>query len=139
MHLSRFRPRFTVRQLMVAVAIVAVLWAFVRWAGEMWLLSQIHHEQAQRLASLLADHKSMSEAAKNNAQEAERDPISARRRFLSNPDDPDETSRDLASEWRSAIIINTKYIKYYEQLKMNYERAARYPWFPVDPDPPKPE
>lgn len=139
MRLRRFRSRFTVRGLMVAVAVVAVLWVLVRWAGEMWLLSQIHHQQAERFASLLADHRSMFEAAKSNAQEAERDPISSRRKFLSNPDDPDESSRDLASEWRSAMTVNTHYIKYYEQLKLKYERAARYPWLAIEPDPPRPE
>jgi hypothetical protein len=24
----------------------------------------------------------------------------------------------------------------FRELKLNYERAARYPWLPVDPDPP---
>ncbi len=28
---------------------------------------------------------------------------------------------------------------YYSNLIEKYERASRYPWLPVDPDPPKPE
>jgi hypothetical protein len=28
---------------------------------------------------------------------------------------------------------------HYTRLKLKYERAARYPWLPVEPDPPEPE
>ena len=28
---------------------------------------------------------------------------------------------------------------YYESMARKYERAARYPWLPVEPDPPMPE
>jgi hypothetical protein len=28
---------------------------------------------------------------------------------------------------------------YHRELRIKYEWAARYPWFPVDPDPPIPE
>lgn len=28
---------------------------------------------------------------------------------------------------------------YYAALQAKYERAARYPWLPVEPDPPMPE
>jgi hypothetical protein len=28
---------------------------------------------------------------------------------------------------------------YYYRQRLKYERAARYPWLPVPPDPPKPE
>jgi hypothetical protein len=29
--------------------------------------------------------------------------------------------------------------EYYDQMRKKYERAARYPWLPVAPDPPEPE
>jgi hypothetical protein len=28
---------------------------------------------------------------------------------------------------------------YHRALKAKYERAVRYPWLPVEPDPPEPE
>jgi hypothetical protein len=28
---------------------------------------------------------------------------------------------------------------YFEQLRLKYERAARYPWLSVEPDPPSPD
>jgi hypothetical protein len=28
---------------------------------------------------------------------------------------------------------------FHRRLRIKYERAARYPWLPVDPDPPEPE
>jgi hypothetical protein len=30
-------------------------------------------------------------------------------------------------------------IGYHGRLKMKYEQAARFPWFPIEPDPPEPE
>jgi hypothetical protein len=31
------------------------------------------------------------------------------------------------------------YYSYHRDLAAKYERAARYPWLPVEPDPPEPE
>ena len=36
-------------------------------------------------------------------------------------------------------VRRTKASLYYAKLIENYERASRYPWLPVDPNPPKPE
>jgi hypothetical protein len=30
-------------------------------------------------------------------------------------------------------------IEHHNRLKLKYERLARYPWLPVEPDPPEPE
>jgi hypothetical protein len=30
------------------------------------------------------------------------------------------------------------YFTYHSQMRAKYERAARYPWLPVEPDPPEP-
>jgi len=42
---------------------------------------------------------------------------------------------------RTSIAIRdqiSRQIDYWRNLKSKYERAARYPWLPVDPDPPEP-
>jgi hypothetical protein len=85
------RPRFTVRRLMVAVAVVGVVLG-------------IGSDLDRR-----------------------------RRRFL-----------DLRSYYREKAVIHsecwTRIVSmrdYY--LSRKYERAARYPWLPVAPDPPEPE
>jgi hypothetical protein len=44
-------------------------------------------------------------------------------------------------EARLAVAVSRWRIKrdYYAALRIKYERAARYPWLPVAPDPPEPE
>jgi hypothetical protein len=40
--------------------------------------------------------------------------------------------------WRQQIAQMTQEIAYHAAMARKYERAARYPWRPVDPDPPLP-
>jgi hypothetical protein len=44
--------------------------------------------------------------------------------------------------WLSLIDRDTRVpakADYHHAMKWKYERAARYPWLPVEPDPPEPE
>jgi hypothetical protein len=60
-----------------------------------------------------------------------------------------ETARQLRSSHGSIIRPDGAYVHvpltpprladYHEDLARKYERAARYPWLPVEPDPPEPE
>jgi hypothetical protein len=90
-------PRFRLRALMVAVAIVAVLlglWAGIeRRRADFRRIARYH---SYRNLGLLVDSRSLT---------------------------PLELRRD---EWHAA-------------LAKKYTRAARYPWLPVEPDPPEPE
>lgn len=42
-------------------------------------------------------------------------------------------------EERQRMARLLRVIDYHSQLARKYERAARYPWLPVEPDPPEPE
>jgi hypothetical protein len=64
------------------------------------------------------------------------------------PNDPflvDALSKDLASlkelQANDAEFIkqSTRFAQYFAGLNRKYERAARYPWLPVEPDRPAPE
>jgi hypothetical protein len=48
---------------------------------------------------------------------------------------PEELHRFIAS----ARSYYANRIAYHAALKAKYERAARYPWLPIAPDPPEPE
>jgi hypothetical protein len=60
-----------------------------------------------------------------------------------------EAARQLRSSHGSAIHPGGAYVHipltppsladYHENLAAKYERAARYPWLPIAPDPPEPE
>ena len=52
MHVSRFRPRFTVRRLLIAVAIVGLLMGAGRWVVEMRTRSAAYRKRAYVLAAL---------------------------------------------------------------------------------------
>jgi hypothetical protein len=44
----------------------------------------------------------------------------------------------VASEYRAEVKLCVKLADYHARLIPKYERAAAYPWLPVDPDPPEP-
>ncbi len=86
----RFRPRLTLRWLMLLIAVVAI----GVWVWRMMKLQEGYWHEAQRHAILAAS----SEAKKED-----------------------------------------RLTDYHTHLKLKYERAARYPWLPLEPDPPEPE
>jgi hypothetical protein len=107
------RVRFTVRSMMVVVAIVAVaIWT------PMWAKSQLDARRTYfvELARQYYDKRmiacSFAYSGPGGAIMEER--IKA-----------DKVRRDRASV-------------YYSDLIQKYLRAARYPWLPVGPDPPEP-
>ena len=100
------RPRFTVRRLMVAVAIVGVLLGaslgLQRRRGWLQGLSERHQVRAQ----LCEVNKFIGEIDRKPAA------------------------------W---IAKNHARFEHHLAMMRKYERAARYPWLPVTPNPPEPE
>ncbi len=92
------RPRFTVRTLMIAVAVFAggtsILLGLRNRKREFRAYVQIHRADAARLIR----------------QHHPRDSALLQRR-----------------------------VEHHLKMGVKYERAARYPWLPVEPDPPEPE
>jgi hypothetical protein len=113
--MRRPRFRFTVRGMMVAVAIAAVIMGaatlMVRRRGYLALAEKYTVEErlyvvSARGAERDRDKRGSEAVVRTWAQRAVR----------------------LAGEAREAA-----------RLRMKYERAARYPWLPVAPDPPEPK
>ena len=52
-----------------------------------------------------------------------------------------ETNRILRTHWTRDDYLSTlsRISGYHAAMARKYERAARYPWLPVEPDPPEPE
>ena len=100
------RVRITVRRMMVAVAIVALGLAVVRWMRSMDALSaNYHHRALSHYVKLSNDHFLM----------------------LQLPDDPrDDKWLDRRKTYRRAMAEK-------------WNRAALFPWLPIEPDPPEPE
>jgi hypothetical protein len=87
------RPRFTLRRLMVAVAVMAVVLGLCRW---LWTRS--------------VAFRSIADA--HNAQRMGGIPMHTE---------------------------NLPSLLYHIEMGNKYDRAARYPWLPVAPDPPEPK
>jgi hypothetical protein len=113
MRLPRFR--FTVRRLMVAVAVVAILLITKR--------TYVHRLRMLDLAVkheiMMSDDKFMLGEYRNNLKAGAEGPES--------------------DHVQSTIVSLERSIEYHVAMKLKYERAARYFWLPVEPDPPRPE
>ncbi len=55
-----------------------------------------------------------------------------------NPEWTAESLRKTATVYVEEAKYTREHVDYYEKLKANYQHAARYPWLPVQPDPPLP-
>jgi hypothetical protein len=109
------RARFTVRRMMVAVAIVGVLLA----VGELMRRRAVYLDRAERYQSM------------------------AKPRFgWTPPFDANEAEvRKAIAEFRATreADLNRPEVQRWLRLARKYDHAARYPWLPVAPDPPEPE
>ena len=139
------RVRFTVRQTMIVVAIAAVAlgandlrlrWDRFRalrstheWKWRSCLrLADLHaataaldEREAERLrAAILAGHYPVRSAAETVGQIA-------------------SNTEAAAANERSAEKKLRARAEFHDALRLKYERAARYPWLSVRPDPPDPE
>ncbi len=99
------RMRFTVRRMMGAVAIVALLLAWV----------QMRRRFDERRASF--EDQSVIHAAHEILQRG--------------------GGADVFSGI-GEIKPNARRAAYHARMRQKYERAARYPWLPIEPDPPPP-
>lgn len=103
------RPRFTLRRLMAVVAIVAVLLRGGLAGAKMIRLSREYRARAAGFA------------------------------VATPPSCVRWGSAYGSPRWARWMRLQQRRREYREQIIAKYERAARYPWLPVEPDPPEPE
>jgi hypothetical protein len=99
------RLRFTVRRLMLVVALAGLVMGGGVWGYRMWRMSAKYARIAQSFKWTESLHRGLEARFQNNAQ------------------------REAA---KFAAVAT-----HYAALVRKYERAARYPWLPVEPDPPE--
>ncbi len=111
------RVRFTVRRMMVAVAIAAILLGLYGWVVRLRRMSVEFLAEARR-------HADMEKMLRTISGVSGRDSLV-------------EISPGPGVPWKR----NTAGAEADQEaaLKLKYEHAARYPWLPVAPDPPEPE
>jgi hypothetical protein len=107
--MKRPRLRFTVRRLMIAVAILALSLRAILWVAEMRTRSAAHHRRAIEFVLITA--RSGSVVHTKDGRRVDRYENENRRR-------EDAWARQLAEK---------------------YWHLSNYPWLAVEPDPPRPE
>jgi hypothetical protein len=105
------RVRFTVRRLMIAVAVAALLLGGdVLWRKRAGYLARANVEAASEMQSraLIKVYESAIETS---------------------------AAPSVADGYRHWVEVHREEADYHGRLRRKYERAARYPWLPVEPDP----
>jgi hypothetical protein len=143
------RPRFTLRWLMVLVALVGVAawgWRMVKLRQVYLQIALTHANQASRTEakrkfqadSLIA----LAYVLEGKKAGIHRDAVvSGKNSFSVIPTSSwtvAEAERQV-SNMRKRLALTSRRLEHDIRLKAKYERAARYPWLPVEPDPPMPE
>jgi hypothetical protein len=135
MKLQRLIPRLTIRRLMVAVAVVAVAFGYrnaVRRRETFEFMAMFHRQEMEACRGYLDGVTVLSTGG---------DGKTTYRRMVPTGPDPfiaEVRSRGFGVELFERASLNRREA-YHAALTAKYERAARYPWLPVAPDPPEPE
>jgi hypothetical protein len=124
-------PRFRLRTLMIAVAAVAVI-----GAGTIYGRARIRQVQAAQHTARAMRWRNAEAIASEGLTRVDQYALNAR-----DAGDVVEFAdwSARAKLWLADIVRYRKLAEHYQRLGEKYDRAARYPWLPVPPDPPPPE
>jgi hypothetical protein len=131
------RVRFTVRRMMIAVAVIAILCGVGLQIRRAIRLSRLSAEYAQQAAKY-AEFESTWRQSERHHREREQE----LRKLVDDPrqgvDGPEFWRRQAKIEADQAEKLKPL-VEFHATMKAKYQAAARRPWLPVDPDPPWPE
>ena len=143
------RVRLTVRWLMVAIAITALALGGImmgRKRGEYLQRARVFgmiEEEARALVEELHSEKESAEILARFERQAIEEHRTEPDPFLRPPiplaDLHPEKYEAQAKEAIRETVSAQRMIEYASAMRRKYERAARYPWLPVAPDPPPPD
>ena len=140
------RVRLTVRRMMAVVVLVAVL----MWGGQTWRRWQVYRRSAMYYAQVeLWSGQTVAWTDRQIAR-ARRDNLelvgAAQHASKVFDGDREVTPAEFAASLEQGVamlVANAARLRaqvaYFARMKRKYERAARYPWLPVEPDPPVPQ
>jgi hypothetical protein len=141
-------PRIRIRTMMVAVGVVAIVIAGVIEARRLYRFSKYCEAIAVRAddAETTARHNAQHWARDGEYWSGRvRDAELKLKKYSNRPVLVDVFSKDLVyleklqANDAGYVAKSTRIAEHFARLKRKYERAARYPWLPVEPDPLEPE
>jgi hypothetical protein len=156
------RPRFTVRRLMIVVAVVGSGLGFYRWVNTMrekatyldfvaraYGLEARNHVSSTRFYRQIIESRRRPEALRSTGYQNEplfsndwggrltvgrQDECDVHARLPRDPDDEKDIAHLEALEKRERLRAS-----FFSRLAAKYRRAANYPWLPIELDPIPPE
>ena len=146
------RIRFTLRSLMAAIAVVAIAISGTLWGLKMRRLSRLFGIQAQghkqletwcrqseaRSLKSLAEFEGLGRRLRELPHYNEED-LGLRLRELPHYNEVEGMWAGLEDRERRFAGLMARRGDHYARLNQKYDRAARYPWLTVAPDPPLPQ
>jgi hypothetical protein len=151
------RVRFTVRRMMVAVVVVAIGLAGL----QAWLLRTrgLRYQQRAQFHAHWEAHwrRGVERLRRGVVKRPDVLPLPSRTglRYGFQPgskdliaeyngpsmklDPPIPTDSERLRYIRYKAAVCARWMTFHAKLRQNYERAARYPWLPFEPDPPMPK
>jgi hypothetical protein len=144
------RVRFTVRRMMVAVAVAAIGTAAVMtWQRSVAFRRLAEASAAQEFYARQRIDDWSRRARRYRITVTEAELVAIRREFETVPpwltqkvaqlQRSVEEFRDTERGAEAQLGYYRRQAEYVRRLKLKYELASRYPWLPVAPDPPEPE
>jgi hypothetical protein len=132
MRLARFR--FSLRRLLIAVAVVALPLCVA--ARTDWLF---YGGPAAAFRQKAAEHDRQERSWRGMARTSERWAQEASERLRHPHDEWDAAlARKRLTEYRQMAQRESARADYHARVRQKYEHAASWPWWPVEPDPPQP-
>jgi hypothetical protein len=134
------RLRFTIRWMMVVVAIVALALGSTLWGLKMRRLAHFYAVRASMSKQLETKHRGLEARVTREIQEIEKlqQEIGEPRPVTDEPSFASISAKQMRRVLE-AVAHTKKLADHHATLRRKYERAARYPWLNIEPDPPEPE
>lgn len=129
-------PRITIRRVMILVALTALIFTGSMAAMRGGPLSGTYRQKAADHAAKLpgliyvADlHAKTAQACRERAES-----------FGNSGRTEDAASSiEQAAYWDQSVMAIRERVNYHDRMRQKWEHAVRYPWLPVQPDPPAPK
>jgi hypothetical protein len=136
------RPRFTIRLLMILIAIAGVSLAAAIMGSRLTRRAERFRQNARLLLALERNTRRaldmQLQIADSHKYVRDMNVKSLRDAGHSQPWRGASQYDRTVAEIEQQAEVSREFVHYYSQLKQKYERAAFRPWEPVAPDPPMP-
>jgi Tfp pilus assembly protein PilE len=127
------RVRFTVRRLMIVVAIVAISLGVFETVRAWEKYSERAARESLITRLYLSEFNERIEMARRQKKGREA------RISQGFPFEDEIINEKLEKASVLGAELSRRRLEFHAELKEKYDRATRYPWLPVAPDPPEPE